>query len=556
MKKYKYHDALLTIESTDDFGYHTECLKKITVLKEKDKEEFENFCKTQTIPSLPSDLHERSISDVNCDLEESRPSLSDQPTTLPADEQRTTTASNEQPSTSAHEDDQTQVFQSLSSAATISQQAIPSTPKIKKSACLFCDHVEKKVDKSIAIDKDLVWSMSLSQIDSVPMWLGYNCKIGIDESKIQTVEYLSPINESPTSLAVVQETLNIAKEIAKNCNQQQIIATYDLAIAKLAMQIQHTKKPEFDDIFINLGAFHTQMAFFKAIGKYIDSSGLVEILVEAEALAGGSMNSFLDSKHFNRCKRLHPLASGALQILHFEKYLSEIDTDDIETLKEDLNAVMNTSCGINVLPDSLDKILQGYKQFREITLQGGHGKTAQYYLQYTELINIFLRFSRSIRCSNFELYLDSIFEMCGYFFAFNQPNYAKWAAMYLNNLIKLKVENSTLLQEFREGAFGIRRTKSCLGRSPVDMTLEQTINADAGNTLTGGSHFTNSIAARERWALSHSVRTKIMSSVKAEIGLSQADDTSYTLQKNRIEKDSKTLNNIVKTMKKTMNPFF
>lgn len=324
------------------------------------------------------------------------------------------------------------------------------------------------------------------------------------------------------------------------------------------MQIQHTKKPEFDDIFINLGAFHTQMALFKAIGKYIDSSGLIEILVEAQALAGGSMNSFLDSKHFNRCKRLHPLASGALQILHFEKYLLEIDMDNVETLNEDLNAVMNTSCGINesiVLPDSLDKILQGYKQFREITLQGGHGKTPQYYLQYTELINIYLRFSRSIRCSNFELTLDSIFEMCGYFFAFNQPNYAKWAAMYLNNLIKLKVENSTLLQEFREGAFGIRRTKSSLGRSPVDLTLEQTINADAGNTLTGVSYFTNSIAARERWALSHNVRTKIMSFVKAEIGLSQADDTSYTLQKNRIEKDSKTLNNIVETIKKTMNPF-
>ncbi|CAF4773203.1 unnamed protein product [Pieris macdunnoughi] len=95
--------------------------------------------------------------------------------------------------------------------------------------------------KLIAIDKDLIWSMSLSRIDSVPMWLGYNCKISIDGSKIQKVEYLSPINESPTSLAVVQETLNIAKEVAKNCNQQQIIATYDLAIAKLACRFNILK---------------------------------------------------------------------------------------------------------------------------------------------------------------------------------------------------------------------------------------------------------------------------------------------------------------------------
>jgi len=82
--------------------------------------------------------------------------------------------------------------------------------------------------------------------------------------------------------------------------------------------------------------------------------------------------------------------------------------------------------------------------------------------------------------------------------------------MYLNNLIKLKIENSALVAEFREGAFGVKRTKSCLGRSPVDLILEQTINADAANTLTGVSHFTNSISARQRWALSHSMRTKML----------------------------------------------
>ena len=36
-KKYKYHDLILTVESKDYFGYHTDCLKKITVLKQKDR---------------------------------------------------------------------------------------------------------------------------------------------------------------------------------------------------------------------------------------------------------------------------------------------------------------------------------------------------------------------------------------------------------------------------------------------------------------------------------------------------------------------------------------
>jgi hypothetical protein len=37
--------------------------------------------------------------------------------------------------------------------------------------------------KVIAMNKYFVWSMSLLRIDSVPMWLGYNCKISLDHSK-------------------------------------------------------------------------------------------------------------------------------------------------------------------------------------------------------------------------------------------------------------------------------------------------------------------------------------------------------------------------------------
>ncbi|KAK9878306.1 hypothetical protein WA026_021321 [Henosepilachna vigintioctopunctata] len=124
-KNYKYHDTLLTVESTNDFEYHTECLKQITVLKQKDKEEFEDFCKTQA--------------------EESSATLNDQPTTLSVDEQPSTSTLNEQPSTSAQEDDHSQSIENLSSAGTISQQAISPTIKNKKSTCLFCDRVEKKL---------------------------------------------------------------------------------------------------------------------------------------------------------------------------------------------------------------------------------------------------------------------------------------------------------------------------------------------------------------------------------------------------------------------------
>lgn len=130
--------------------------------------------------------------------------------------------------------------------------------------------------------------------------------------------------------------------------------------------------------------------------------------MQADVLAGGSMNSFLNSKHFNRSKRLYPLTAAALQILHFEQYLSTTNIT-LEAMDELLqtqiqNASNQAAYDVNEtieLPDLLARILNGYKEFCNKTLIGEHGKTAQFYYHYCELVNLFHRFSRSIRTSNF-----------------------------------------------------------------------------------------------------------------------------------------------------------
>lgn len=414
-----------------------------------------------------------------------------------------------------------------------------------------------KISKKNATIKDLLWVFSLSLIKSTPMWTGFNSTITSDNSERQIVDYLPQINLSPTSYSVVHETLVCAQKIAKECNQPQIIVSYDLAIAKMAMQIKMTETPKFDNIFINLGAFHIQMAFFKAIGKYIDACGITDILVQAEVLAEGSVNGFLSSKHFNRCKRIHPLLSGALQILNFEQFMLE-NNFDADTLTEDLNYLKTNFIEIDEslnIPATLQETLNNYENFVEEILHGSRGKTAQYYMQYIEFINIYFRFTRSIRTSNFELYLDSLFDIANLFFTFNQPNYARWILQYLCNLIDLKLDKSELLNDFMRGAFGVKRTNNKFSRSPVDLTLEQTINADAASSLTGVTHFTNSVSARQRWALSHNMRTKIISRLFEELKITSSNDTVRELENHRIEKDKKALENIIIKIKENINPF-
>ncbi|KAL3283597.1 hypothetical protein HHI36_006735 [Cryptolaemus montrouzieri] len=117
--------------------------------KAKDKDEFEEFCKTQTIPSLPLQecIYEESNSPINCNPDDLNTTTGDQPI-ITSDEHRiSTSVSNEQPTTSsAHDDTQFQSLTSMSSSLT-PEKEISSENKNKKPVCLFCDTIEKKVGK-------------------------------------------------------------------------------------------------------------------------------------------------------------------------------------------------------------------------------------------------------------------------------------------------------------------------------------------------------------------------------------------------------------------------
>lgn len=201
----------------------------------------------------------------------------------------------------------------------------PFTKKMKISGWNKLDvsqlnYPPDNLTKSIQLDTAWMLLHKLN-VDDVPMWVSYQSLITIDISPVQKVSYLTPINLSPTNHSTVLKTLEISQEIAAECKASYIQITYDLAIARTSYCIQAQESPEFDNIFIHLGAFHIEMAFFKALGTFIEESGLTNIIVETNLIASGSVGGFISGKNYNRCKRLHPIMALALEQLHFESFL-------------------------------------------------------------------------------------------------------------------------------------------------------------------------------------------------------------------------------------------
>lgn len=179
---------------------------------------------------------------------------------------------------------------------------------------------------------DHMWMMNFAlKVPANLRWTDWNEKYHKDSVSRQRIEHLPQISMPPNN-GIVFKMLKICLELADECNQQYIMVTYDSGIANRAYRIQAEHSPMFDRIFINLCPFHIELAFFKAIGKWLDECGIPKMFTSAGLIAEGSLNAVMNGKHVNRCKRLHSVGALALKMLHFDQFLQSYQTDDGQTL--------------------------------------------------------------------------------------------------------------------------------------------------------------------------------------------------------------------------------
>ena len=90
---------------------------------------------------------------------------------------------------------------------------------------------------------------------------------------------------------------------------------------------------------------------------------------------------------------------------------------------------------------------------------------------------------------------------------------------------------------------------------PIDLTFEQTINADAACQRAGISAMTNSISNRQRWAKSYYIRTTVISHLFESPAIAKKEDVTKELKPQSIKKNSEVVEKILYLIEDNMNPF-
>ena len=144
-------------------------------------------------------------------------------------------------------------------------------------------------------------------------------------------------------------------------------------------------------------------------------------------------------------------------------------------------------------------------------------------------------FALVILIHTFRLFQKSLF------FAFNQPNYARWLVKYHNNLLVAPDTHPEVCQEFKKGMFGIKRSSKSFSRSPIDLALEQTINADVANQRTGISSLTNPYLLGSGGQNLKFLRMLVISNLFTKLNMTKKEDITSTLKPHNIKNDNMCL---------------
>ena len=122
--------------------------------------------------------------------------------------------------------------------------------------------------------------------------------------------------------------------MAIETHQEYGVVTYDLAVALKAYSIQALEAPLFDKLLIMLGNFHLELAFYGAIGTFINESGTEYLLTESRILAEGSLMGFIRGKYYNRCVRIHDSLALVMERKMYDNFMSTLAQERKDALND------------------------------------------------------------------------------------------------------------------------------------------------------------------------------------------------------------------------------
>lgn len=178
------------------------------------------------------------------------------------------------------------------------------------------------------------------------------------------------------------------------------------------------------------------------IGTWLQGSGWDEALVKSGITTPGRCEGILKSADIKRARYAHEVSLAALNIVLFEQFESDTETDDHD-------------------------YFQWIKNKRRTSPQ------FQYWIVVMELESILLQFVKCLRNADIDEYVKVVEQMCPWYLVTDHGHYGRWLPVFLSDLKRLPEKHPATYKEFKRGHFTSRKTNKNFSCISDDQLHEQ-----------------------------------------------------------------------------------
>ena len=288
----------------------------------------------------------------------------------------------------------------------------------------------------------------------------------------------------------------------------------------------------YEEHIILPGVFHLMMGYCKMIMKKMAGSGIIEILLEANMITSGSVKGVISGKNYYRAMNCHLTLAEAMRRLLFQTFLTEHKDHSVFDVLLTIKARNQETVKNALTNKSVTEFLDAYEQFENEICSGIRGKTAQYWLQYVNLVRNLELMHFAVKRNEFQIYAYLLFDMSKLFFAYNGQNYARHLAYFSLFLMNLHESHPGADELLRRGAISVARSFIPGNREEVDKVIEETFNRHGksrcgpGTSGAGLSGIMTNQNAYQRWVTSAHERIKFVESQMKLTDMVTASETS------------------------------
>ena len=194
--------------------------------------------------------------------------------------------------------------------------------------------------------------------------------------------------------------------------------------------------------------------------------------------------------------------------------------DSVQTISEETHTMLQNLAkdpsNINLEhildSDQYHAYFDRYQMFQDSIRRGEMGKTAQFWLQYMDVINMILALIKANKENDLNLHIASLYELCQMFFAYDHCNYTRYVPVYMMTLLNMSATRPGATELLQRSVLSVCRSSVPKCRNPVDITIEQTFNKHA-KCQGGIVGFSRNYAAYYRWCTTRHCRAKYVEAV-------------------------------------------